>query len=90
MKGHQQVVHQRDQAEQVGVVCVSLSPVQPLPEPVDLHEATQPQHGLEVQREIEEVQGEQAEEINVESGGVDVVLAQLDRVSLENSVLQIS
>ena len=48
MKGHQQVVHQRDQAEQVGVVGVALRPVQPLPEPVDLHQTTQPQHGLEV------------------------------------------
>lgn len=90
MKGHQQVVHERDKSEEVGVVGVSLRPVQPLPEPVDLDKSAQPQHGLEVKREIEEVERQQTEEVNVEGGGVDVVLTQLDRVSLQHPILQVS
>ena len=69
---------------------MSLRPVQPLPEPVDLHQPAEPQHGLEVEREIEEVKRQEAEEVNVEGGGVDVVLPQLDRVCLQDPVLQVS
>jgi hypothetical protein len=43
-----------------------------------------------VEGKIEEVQGEEAEHVHVEGGGVHVVEPQLGGVSLEHSILQIS
>ena len=65
------------------------TPVQKLPESIDLDKATDAEHGLELEAQVEEVEGKEAEEVDVEGGGVHVVLPQLHRVRLEHPVLQV-
>ncbi len=44
---------------------------------------------LKVEGEVEEVQGQEAEHVHIERGGVHVVQAQLRRVCLQHPVLQV-
>ena len=44
---------------------------------------------LEVKGEVEEVEGEEAEHVDVEGCGVHVVLTQLRRVRLQHAVLKV-
>ena len=75
--------------EQVWVVCVPLRPVHEGPELVDLDQPEDPEYGLEPQRQVQEVQGQQAQAVHVEGGGVDVVLPELGGVGLQHAILEI-
>ena len=57
MKGHKQVVHETTQTEEIGIVGVTLGPVQKLPKSVNFDKTADPQHGLEVEGQVEGVQG---------------------------------
>ena len=88
MEGQEQVVDQGDEAEEVGVVGVALGAIHERPELVDLDQAEDSEYGFEAQAQIKEVQGQETEAVDVEHGGVQVVLAQLRRVRLENAILE--
>ncbi len=87
VESEQQVVDERDEAQQVGVVGVALAAVEERPQLVDLHQAEDTQNRLEAQREVQEVEGKQAQAVHVERRRVHVVLPQLYRVRLKNSIL---
>ena len=55
-----------------------------------LDEAADTEHGLEVEGQVEDVQRQQAQQVDVEGGGVGVVLPQLHRLRLQHPVLQIT
>ena len=55
-----------------------------------LDEAADAEHGLEVEGQVEDVQRQQAQQVDVEGGGVGVVLPQLHRLRLQHPVLQIT
>ena len=65
------------------------APVEKLPEAIDLDKPADAEHGLELEAQVEEVEGEEAEEVDVEGGRVHVVLPQLHRVRLQHPVLQV-
>lgn len=86
----EQVVDEAGGAKQVGVVGVALRPVHEGPETVDLDQTEGAQDAVEAYGQVEEVQWQQAETVDVERGGVHVVVPQLDGVSLQYTVLQVA
>ena len=68
---------------------IEAAPVEKLPETIDLDKATDAEHGLELEAKVEEVEGEEAKEVDVERGRVHVVLPQLHTVRLKHPVLQV-
>ena len=90
MEQRDHVVHQRGGAHDVGEVGVALRAVQEGPEAVDLHQAEPPEDGAEADGQVQEVQGQQAQQVDVEGGGVGVVDPQLHRVRLQDPVLQVA
>ena len=53
------------------------APVEKLPEAINLDKPADAEHGLELEAQVEKVEGEEAEEVDVEGGRVHVVLPQL-------------
>ena len=88
VKRQDEIVDEGNEAQEIGVVGVPLRAVHEGPELVDLDEAEDPQDGLEAEGEVEEVEGQEAEAVDVEGRGVHVVLPELRRVSLEYAVLR--
>lgn len=58
--------------------------------PVDFDQPKQAQGWVEADREVQEVQRQQAEAVYVERGGVHVVMAQLGGVGLEDAVFEVA
>lgn len=88
VKRQDEIVDQGHETQEVGVVGVPFRAVHEGPELVDLDEAEDPEDGLEPQGEVEEVEGQEAEAVDVEGRGVHVVLPELRRVRLEDAVLR--
>lgn len=86
----EQVVDEAGGSEQVGVVSVALRPVHEGPEAIDLYQPEGAQDAVEAYGQVEEVQWQQAETVDVEGGGVHVVVAQLGGVGLQDAVLQVA
>ena len=58
VKCHQEIVDEAAETEEIRIVRVPLRPVQELPEPIYLDKSANSQHRLEVQGEIEKVEGQ--------------------------------
>lgn len=86
----QNVVHQTECAKNVGIVGVTLCPVQERPEAINFDQAETTENGLEANGQVQKVQGQQAQTVNVEKCTVHVVLPQLDTVRLQNALLQVA
>lgn len=71
----EEVVNEAGRPEQVGVVGVALRPIHEGPETVDLDQPEGAQDTVEAYGQVEEVQRQQAETVDVERGGVHVVIA---------------
>ena len=88
VEDQEEVVNERNESENVRVVCVTLAPIHEGPELVDLDEPEDPEDRLEAEGKVEEVEGEEAEAVDVERRRVHVVKAELRRVNLQDAVLK--
>lgn len=90
MEDDEQVMDEARRPEQIRIVGVSFGAVHERPEPVDFDQPEGAQDRVEAYGQIEEVQRQQAQAVDVESGRVHVVVAQLSRVRLQHTVLEVA
>lgn len=90
MEDDEQVVDEARRPEQIRVVGVPFGAVHERPEPVDLHQPEGAQDRVEADGQVEEVQGQQAQAVDVEGGRVHIMVAQLSRVRLQHAVLEVA
>lgn len=76
-------------SKEVGVVGVPLCTIHERPEPVDLYQPEGAEYAVEPYREVEEVQRQETQTVDIEGGGVHVVVAQFGGVRLQDTVLQV-
>ncbi len=65
------------------------SPIHEGPKSIDFDESEAPEDGIETNGQVEEVQRKETETVDVERGGVHVVVAEFGGVGLEHTVFQV-
>ena len=88
MENGEEVMEQSDRTNDIWKVRVSLSPIEERPKAVDLDQPEAAEYGHESDGQVEDVEGEEAEHVDVEDGRVHVVYPQLDAVGLQDAVVQ--
>jgi hypothetical protein len=82
VEDQEEVVNERNESEDVGIVCVSLAPIHEGPKLVDLDQPEDPENGLEAERQVEKVERKETETVDVKRCRVHVVEAKLGGVHL--------
>ena len=90
MENHEQVVNEAQTTEHVGVIGVPLCPVHERPETVDFDQSETPEHRIEAERQVEEIQWQQTEAVDVEGRRVHVMLTQFGGVRLQDALVQVA
>ena len=81
-------MEQSDRPNDVWKVRVPLCAVKERPEAVDLDQPEAAEYGHKPDGQIEDVQGKEAEHVDVEDGRVHVVYPQLDAFRLQDAVVE--
>ena len=89
MEDSEKIMHHDNTPKEIGIVGVSFSAVEKRPETIDLHQTKETNDRFESDRQIEKIQRHQTKTIDVESRRVHVVMSQLDRIGLQNTVFEI-
>lgn len=88
MEDGEQIVEHDDGAKEVGKIGVTFGAIEELPEAVDLDETKAAQDRVVADAQVENVERYETEAVDVEASCVHVVVAQTDRVGLEDAFFE--